>query len=549
MFIPLFLGLDLSTQQLKASVIDAHENLIQECAVHFDTDLAHHGTQNGAIAGDRPGEMTCPVVVWLESMDILMKRLQDRGVEFGRVLAVSGAAQQHGSVYWKKSGCEALGKLDPKKPLAEQLGDAFSLPRAPLWQDSSTTVECRALEEAVGGAQNLSDRTGSRAYERFTGSQIKRIHDAEASAYDNTARISLISSFVASLFLGTIAPIEQSDASGMNLMDLKSGHWDEELLKLCGGDSLRSKLGDQPAPGGTDLGRVSKWWVERFGFNDDCIVAPFTGDNPSSIVSLSSPGDAILSLGTSTTLLVSIPPSSEPPTCMTNSHLLGHPTTPGGYIAMLCYKNGDLARKEVRDEHYGGSWEKFDESILSSPAGNNNNLGFFFPMREIIPDGVIGEYHFQNGKAVGTNHLADSKIPYSYSRAICETQLLSIKARLSHILAHGSDPLHRCIVTGGASANSTILHLVADVLNLPVYVAATSASATIGGALLAQFAWWRKKHGGNGTFEEMRADVEAEGNLTKVLDPRPEESKVYEALLSQYEKCEEEVIQLDRDCR
>ncbi|KAG8880897.1 argininosuccinate synthetase [Tulasnella sp. 331] len=547
MFVPLFLGLDLSTQQLKASIIDAHENLIQECAVHFDTDLVHHGTHNGAIKGDRQGEMTCPVMVWLESIDLLMKRLQDSGVEFGRVLAVSGAAQQHGSVYWKKSGCEALGALDPKKTIAEQLGNAFSLPRAPLWQDSSTTSECRTLEESVGGAQTLADRSGSRAYERFTASQIKRIHDAETSAYDDTARISLISSFVASLFLGKIAPIERSDASGMNLMDLNSGNWDEELLKLCGGDALRSKLGEEPASGGTDLGRVSKWWVDRFGFNEDCIVAPFTGDNPSSIVSLSSPGDAILSLGTSTTLLVSIPPSNEPPICTTSSHILGHPTTPGGHIAMLCYKNGDLARKEVRDKHYGGSWEKFDESILNSPAGNNGFLGFFFPMREIIPDGVIGEYHFKNGKQVGSIHLlADSTSPYSYSRAICETQLLSIKARLSHILPHGSEPLRRCIVTGGASANTTILHLVADVLNLPTYIAATSASATIGGALLAQFAWWKKKN--EGTFEEMRAEVETKAHLTKVLDPRPEESKVFDSLLSQYEKCEDEVVQLDRDC-
>lgn len=162
MFTPLFLGLDLSTQQLKASIIDIHENLIQECAVHFDTDLPHHGTQNGAIQGEREGEMTCPVAVWLESMDLLMKRLQESGVEFGRILAVSGAAQQHGSVYWNKSGCETLGSLDPKKALAEQLAEGFSLPRAPLWQDSSTTAECREMEEKVGGAQVLANRTGSR---------------------------------------------------------------------------------------------------------------------------------------------------------------------------------------------------------------------------------------------------------------------------------------------------------------------------------------------------------------------------------------------------
>lgn len=276
----------------------------------------------------------------------------------------------------------------------------------------------------------------------------------------------------------------------------------------------------------------------------DCIVAPFTGDNPSSIVSLSSPGDAILSLGTSTTMLVSIPPADTPPACTTTSHMLAHPTTPGGHIAMLCYKNGDLARKEVRDKYYGGSWDKFDQSILATPAGNNGVLGFFFPMQEIIPDGVIGEYYFQGDTAIDSTQLSEVQVSYSYARAIVETQILSIKARLSHILPEHAGPLHRCIVTGGASANTTILHLIADILDLPVYVAATSASATIGGALLAQYAWWKTKNDGKGTFEEMRAEVEPEANLTKVLDPRLSESKIYHSLLTKYEACEQAVVEV-----
>lgn len=159
---PLFLGLDLSTQQLKASIIDEHENLVLEAAVHFDSDLAHRGTENGAVYGPREGEVTCPVVVWLEAVDLLLERLKEKGVEFGRILAVSGAAQQHGSVYWNTAGVARLAALDPKKTLVEQLETGFSLPRAPLWMDSSTTAECRALEAAVGGAQKLADKTGSR---------------------------------------------------------------------------------------------------------------------------------------------------------------------------------------------------------------------------------------------------------------------------------------------------------------------------------------------------------------------------------------------------
>lgn len=208
---------------------------------------------------------------------------------------------------------------------------------------------------------------------------------------------------------------------------------------------------------------------------------------------------------------------------------------------MLCYKNGDLARKSVRDKHFGGSWEKFDQSIKETASGNNGYLRYYFPMKEIIPDGVMGEFGFKDGKLVEGE---GEEFKPSYSRAICETQLLSIKSRLHHILPHSLAHLHRCIVTGGASANETILHLVADVLDLPVYVATTSASATIGGGLLAQYAWWKngKEERKAKTFEDMREEVGATKSLKKVLDPSQKESEVYDGILPVYEECEEKII-------
>lgn len=37
---------------------------------------------------------------------------------------------------------------------------------------------------------------------------------------------------MASLFLGDYAPIDTSDGSGMNLMNIKSKEWCEELLQV-----------------------------------------------------------------------------------------------------------------------------------------------------------------------------------------------------------------------------------------------------------------------------------------------------------------------------
>lgn len=54
------------------------------------------------------------------------------------------------------------------------------------------------------------------------------------------------------------------------------------VFKACAPD-LAEKLGE-PVPTHTVLGKISNYYVERFGFSEDCSVVAFTGDNPSSIV-------------------------------------------------------------------------------------------------------------------------------------------------------------------------------------------------------------------------------------------------------------------------
>lgn len=130
--------------------------------------------------------------------------------------------------------------------------------------------------------------------------------------YQQTSHISLVSSFLASVFLGDFAPIDLADVTGMNLWDIKNAVWHDDLLALAGGKDgvrdLRRKLGEVPQDGGVKLGKVSRYFVDTYGFNEDCVIIPSTGDNPSTILALPlQASDAMVSLGTSTTFLMSTP--------------------------------------------------------------------------------------------------------------------------------------------------------------------------------------------------------------------------------------------------
>ncbi len=301
---PLFIGFDCSTQALKCSLLDSALEVIAELEVRFDRDLPHFKTKGGTLTGkEGSGEVFSPVMLSVEAIDLLCERMKEKRWPTHRIKAVSAAGQQHASVYWSRKAGTLLSTLTSKKTMASQLEGAFSRQIVPNWQDSSTTQECRDMEKAVGGPAELAQICGSRAHERFTGPQIARFRREEPEAYEATDRISLVSSFITTLLCadGEIKGIDESDACGMNLWDMSRPErgWNEHLLAFCAGEAydaskgemgpkaqeLSRKLGVVESDGGRPVGKIGKWFVNRYGFNPDCLVCPGTGDNPATYLS------------------------------------------------------------------------------------------------------------------------------------------------------------------------------------------------------------------------------------------------------------------------
>lgn len=215
-------------------MLDSSLNIVCTELVNFDCELPHYNTKDGVYRDLLiNGRIVSPTLMWVEALDVILERLRkSRNVDFDKIAAVSGSAQQHGSVYWKKGSLGILTSLDSKEPLVKQFGNAFSTKESPVWMDNSTTEQCEAIEKALGGALELSKLTGSRAHERCTGPQIRRIYEMCPDVYHDTERISLVSSFMASILIGGYASIDHTDGAGMNLMDIKERAWSNLAMEV-----------------------------------------------------------------------------------------------------------------------------------------------------------------------------------------------------------------------------------------------------------------------------------------------------------------------------
>jgi xylulokinase len=385
------------------------------------------------------------------------------------VAAISGSAQQHGSVYLAAGAPERLGALDPSRPLVDQLSGIFARPLSPVWMDTSTREQCRAIADAVGGPGALALLTGSRAFERFTGPQIRRFSETDPDGYARTARVHLVSSFMASLVAGVEAPIEPGDGSGMNLMDIHARDWAEPALRATAPDLARRLPPIRES--WTIVGPLAPFFQARYGLPAAQTVA-WTGDNPSSLIGCGLTGEdrLTISLGTSDTVFGAMDAPRVDPSG--TGHVFGSPT--GRYMGLTCFLNGSLARERVRDAYRLG-WPAFSDALRATPPGNRGALLLPWFDPEITPP--------VSRPGVRRKDL-DPADAAANVRAVVEGQMLGMK-RHSAWMRTSARRIH---ATGGAAVNREILQVMADVFGAEVHRLAVGNSAALGAALRAAHA-------------------------------------------------------------
>ena len=522
--------------QLKAVILSSGLEILQQAEVKFDDDLGEEfGVSGGVRMGDNKNEYYVNPKMWVKSLDLVLDRLILEGANFSTVVGISGSAQQHGSVYWNQHGLETLKHLDVDKFLYNQINDdAFAIGRSPIWMDSSTSKQCEEIEEAVGGRDEMVRITGSKAYERFTAAQIRKIFQHQPEAYQKTARISLVSSFLASLLLNDIAPIDLSDGSGMNLLDINKRCWSQKCLDACA-DNLEEKLG-KPVATNTIVGTIGNFFVQRYTFNPKCQVVAVTGDNCSALSGLNADDDCLaFSLGTSDTIMMTLDhhPSLE------QGHVLIHPTREDRFMGLLCFKNGSLVRDTFKKAEANNSWEIFSELLALAPRGNHGYMALHYLSQEILPNVGAATLRWSPTDTYENHKQRTEMIQFPTQqieiRALIEGQMLNRKA-FAMDMGFNFGANTKIIATGGSSSNKSILRVMADVFNCPVYIKKTPEAACLGAAYRAKYVVYMEDAKIAGDYYESFNDYIKKfcDTDTRVAEPNSESNEIYAPMLDRY---------------
>lgn len=511
----LHLGLDSSTQSLTGVVLDLDtRKVVYAKSLNFDETLPHYGTRDGVFRSEDPTVIHAPPLMWLEALDALFGVMKQDGVALGEIQSISGSGQQHGSVYLNDTSAHALARLDPKRSLVENLRGIFSRATSPIWMDSSTSQQCTEIAHALEDRGGIINATGSAATERFTSPQIRKFYQREPAAYERTRHIALVSSFLCSVLAGKIAPIDPGDGAGMNLMDIRKLTWHPGALDATS-PSLAAKL-PPLAASGTIVGPVSSYWSHRYGLNPLAKIVIWSGDNPCSVVGLGlvKPGLVGISMGTSYTYFGTMAECHVDP--RGEGHVFGSPA--GGYMTLNCFKNGGLARARIRDR-YGLDWKGFARAMASVPPGNHGRLLLPWFDTEIVPRVLK--------PGVRRHQLAEDDAAGN-CRALVEAQMMAMRLHADWMEIEPT----LIIATGGASEDSAVLQVMADVFQCPVRRSEITKSAAIGAALIAAHAVSRQPD----WTETIRgfADVSDEA----AVHPNPAAAPVYTSLLQSYAEFE-----------
>lgn len=200
------LVIDQGTTSTRAIVFDAAMKPVASAQEEFPQIFPHPGWVEHN-----------PESLWATALGTARGALAEAGLDAADIAALGIANQRETTLIWER----ATGR-----PIYNAI----------VWQDRRTADVCEALE-TEGHGEMVAERTGLRLDPYFSATKIGWLLDhvpgARAKAEAGALAFGTVDSFLLwRLTEGALHAIDATNASRTLLCDIRSGAWDEELLRL-----------------------------------------------------------------------------------------------------------------------------------------------------------------------------------------------------------------------------------------------------------------------------------------------------------------------------
>lgn len=457
----LFAGFDVSTQSTKLVVIDpAARAVCHVDRVEYDRDLPQYGTAEGAIAGLGAGVSESDPRMWVEAVELLLRRLRESSVVPGRIRCLSVSGQQHGLV-----ALTAQGQL--------------ARPRAKLWNDFSTAEECRILTEAVGGDQAMIAEVGNTQRTGYTASKMLHLRRHEPEYYACAATLFLVHNYINWHLTGGaesgVAVMEPGDTSGMALWHPGTARWSQRVMAAV--DPALSKKLPPVRPSDRSIGRVGRALARQFGFSPECLVDAGSGDNMYGAVGTGnvSPGILTVSLGTSGTACTVL----EEPFIDPTGEIAAFRDSTGHHLPLVCVSNMANGYDALLAQ-FGLSHQEFETIVARTPPGGGGRVVLPWYVGERTPD-------LPDATPVYFGFGPQDFVPELLCRAVLEGHVLNLREGCRRLPVQARE----IRLTGGLSTSPAWCQAIADLFEADA-IPVSGEGAALGAAIHAAWVWYQE---------------------------------------------------------
>ncbi len=358
---------------------------------------------------------------------------------------------------------------------------ANPLRSAIIWADTRATNQAQLLIDRVG-MQRTYAITGHRASASYSGAKFRWVKDEQPEIYKQAHKFLLAKDFIAARLTGEFVS-DHSDASGMNLLDLRLRQWSPELV-----DAFELDTDKLPAlKASTDIiGTVTRQAATETGLAAGTPVVIGGGDGPCAAVGAGvvRPGAAYTYIGSSSWIGLA---TSEPvydPLLRTNTfaHLVPGLVTPTGSMQAaggayqwlrdnLCLPEVDSAAKLDLSPY-----ELMNLQAQESPPGANGLIFLPYLLGERSP-------HWNPEARAAFIGLTMGHKRSDMVRAVLEGVSLNLCIILCAFQEQGVD-IDEMRLIGGGAKGAVWRQILADIFRIPIVRPRLLSEATSLGAAI-----------------------------------------------------------------